>query len=479
MVFSSMEFLFRFLPLFLLIYFVTKPKYRNVVLLLGSLVFYAYGEPIYVFLMMFSIIFNYSVARRIKRFYDIEVYSEIDCSFERNCWLAVAMVFDFGMLFIFKYINFFIEIINTAAGTKIFDSVAITLRKDPVTAFYAYTVSGLLLGIASNYALKYQADKSIIKFGTYVSMFPQLIAGPIVNYDEVKPELDHREVKADDIERGATLFVLGLAYKVLLANKIASLWNDVQTVGPYGINTVTAWLGSWGYSFQLLFDFMGYSVMAIGIGLILGFRIPENFVDPYMAHSLTDFWRRWHVTLGRWFREYVYIPMGGNRKGKLRMILAMFTVWMFTGLWHGADWNFLIWGLFLFVFLLMEKLFLGKVFDKVKVLGHVYMFFLIPISWTIFNISDLKLLGLYLKRMFGMNIEGSVTTHAMDKLIMLGHTYWWLLLICVIFCTPWPRKLIEKFYKNWVCKLVMLALFWFCVYQIAKGGSNPFLYFRF
>lgn len=474
MVFSSMEFLFRFLPLFLLIYFVTKPKYRNVVLLLGSLVFYAYGEPIYVFLMMFSIIFNYSVARRIKRFYDIEVYSEIDCSFERNCWLAVAMVFDFGMLFIFKYINFFIEIINTAAGTKIFDSVAITLPLG--ISFYTFQITSYIFDV---YRLKYQADKSIIKFGTYVSMFPQLIAGPIVNYDEVKPELDHREVKADDIERGATLFVLGLAYKVLLANKIASLWNDVQTVGPYGINTVTAWLGSWGYSFQLLFDFMGYSVMAIGIGLILGFRIPENFVDPYMAHSLTDFWRRWHVTLGRWFREYVYIPMGGNRKGKLRMILAMFTVWMFTGLWHGADWNFLIWGLFLFVFLLMEKLFLGKVFDKVKVLGHVYMFFLIPISWTIFNISDLKLLGLYLKRMFGMNIEGSVTTHAMDKLIMLGHTYWWLLLICVIFCKPWPRKLIEKFYKNWVCKLIMLALFWFCVYQIAKGGSNPFLYFRF
>ena len=378
-----------------------------------------------------------------------------------------------------NYVNALVTAGTSIAATVLQIVLLLALRKDPVTAFYAYTVSGLLLGIASNYALKYQADKSIIKFGTYVSMFPQLIAGPIVNYDEVKPELDHREVKADDIERGATLFVLGLAYKVLLANKIASLWNDVQTVGPYGINTVTAWLGSWGYSFQLLFDFMGYSVMAIGIGLILGFRIPENFVDPYMAHSLTDFWRRWHVTLGRWFREYVYIPMGGNRKGKLRMILAMFTVWMFTGLWHGADWNFLIWGLFLFVFLLMEKLFLGKVFDKVKVLGHVYMFFLIPISWTIFNISDLKLLGLYLKRMFGMNIEGSVTTHAMDKLIMLGHTYWWLLLICVIFCTPWPRKLIEKFYKNWVCKLVMLALFWFCVYQIAKGGSNPFLYFRF
>ena len=212
------------------------------------------------------------------------------------------MVFNFGMLFIFKYINFFIEIINTAAGTKIFDSVAITLPLG--ISFYTFQITSYIFDV---YRLKYQADKSIIKFGTYVSMFPQLIAGPIVNYDEVKPELDHREVKADDIERGATLFVLGLAYKVLLANKIASLWNDVQTVGPYGINTVTAWLGSWGYSFQLLFDFMGYSVMAIGIGLILGFRIPENFVDPYMAHSLTDFWRRWHVTLGRWFREYVSI----------------------------------------------------------------------------------------------------------------------------------------------------------------------------
>ena len=198
-----------------------------------------------------------------------------------------------------------------------------------------------------------------------------------------------------------------------------------------------------------------------------------------MAHSLTDFWRRWHITLGRWFREYVYIPMGGNRKGRLRMILAMFTVWMFTGLWHGADWNFLIWGLFLFVVLLIEKLFLGKVCDKVKILGHVYMFFLIPVSWTIFNISDLKTLYLYLKRMLGMNIEGSVLIHATDKLNMLIQTYWWLLLLCIVFSTPWPRKLIERFYKNWLCKLIMLVLFWFCVYQIAKGGSNPFLYFRF
>lgn len=474
MVFSSMEFLFRFLPVFLLIYFVTKPKYRNIVLLSGSLVFYAYGEPVYVLLMMFSVVFNYYVARRIKRFYDIEVYSEIDCSYERNCWLAAAMVFDFGMLFVFKYINFFIEIINTAAGTKIFDDVAVTLPLG--ISFYTFQITAYIFDV---YRLKCQADKSLLKFATYVCMFPRLVEGPIVQYGEVKGELDEREISADDIERGTALFVMGLAYKLLIANKIASLWNDVQVVGPYGINTATAWLGSWGYSFELLFDFAGYSLMAIGLGLVLGFKLPENFNDPYMSHSMTDFWRRWHMTLGRWFREYVYIPMGGNRKGKPRMICAMFVVWVLTGLWHGADWNFLIWGLFLFVCMFVEKLFLGKVFDKVKPLGHIYMFFLIPLSWTIFNMSDLKLLGLYLRRMFGMTIEGSVTVHAMDKLVTLGQTYWWLLLICIACCTPWPRRLVEKYYKTWTCKLILLVLFWLCVYQIAKGGSNPFLYFKF
>ena len=469
-----MEFLFRFLPLFLLIYFVTKPKYRNVVLLLGSLVFYAYGEPIYVFLMMFSIIFNYSVARRIKRFYDIEVYSEIDCSFERNCWLAVAMVFDFGMLFIFKYINFFIEIINTAAGTKIFDSVAITLPLG--ISFYTFQITSYIFDV---YRLKYQADKSIIKFGTYVSMFPQLIAGPIVNYDEVKPELDHREVKADDIERGATLFVLGLAYKVLLANKIASLWNDVQTVGPYGINTVTAWLGSWGFSMQLFFDFFGYSLMAIGLGRILGFKFPTNFKNPYCATSSTDFWRRWHITLSRWFREYVYIPLGGNRKGQKRMILNTFIVWLLTGLWHGADWNFIIWGMFFFVLLTVEKLFLLDKLERHAILSHIYMLIVIPVSWTIFNISDLPTLGNYIKRLFFLPVKGSVKIDTFPKFLELFGTYWWLLAICAICCTPIPIRLLKRFYKTWVCKILMLALFWLSVYQIASGANNPFLYFRF
>ncbi len=474
MVFSSIEFLFRFLPIFLLAYFITKPAYRNITLLIGSLIFYAYGEPIYIFLMMISILFNHFIALRIKRFYDIEVYSEIDCSFERNCWLITSLVFNFGLLFVFKYMNFFIGAINDAVGKELFQEVALTLPLG--ISFYTFQITSYIIDV---YRLKYEADKNLLHFATYVSMFPQLIAGPIVNYNEVRAELNERETTLDGLERGVTLFVMGFAYKVLLANKIAHLWTDVQTVGPYGINTATAWLGSWGFSMQLLFDFMGYSLMAIGLGAVMGFTIPENFNDPYMSRSVTEFWRRWHMTLGRWFREYVYIPIGGSKKGVPRMVLALFVVWTFTGLWHGADWNFLIWGLFLFCVLLIEKLFLKKVFDKVKILGHLYMLFMIPFSWTIFNITDLDNLVTYIKRMFGMTIEGSVTTNAMDKLISLGQTYWWLLLICIFCCTPIPRKLIDKYYKTWTCKIIMLAVFWYAVYQLANGGANPFLYFRF
>ncbi len=474
MVFSSMEFLFRFLPIFLTAYFITKPAYRNITLLIGSLIFYAYGEPVYILLMLISILFNHFVALRIKRFYDIEVYSEIDCSFERNCWFITSMIFNFGLLFLFKYMNFFIEIINDIAGTALLKEVAITLPLG--ISFYTFQITSYIIDV---YKLKYQADTSLLNFATYVAMFPKLTSGPIANYSDIRTELTERKPTLDDVEKGVALFVMGLAYKVLLANKISHLWTDVQTVGPYGINTATAWLGSWGYSMQLLFDFMGYSLMAVGLGLIMGFHIPDNFDSPYMSRSVTEFWRRWHITLGRWFRDYVYIPIGGSKKGVPRMILALFAVWTFTGLWHGADWNFLIWGLFLFVVVLIEKLFLKKALDKVKILGHIYMLFMIPFSWTIFNMSDLHNLVLYIKRMFGMTIEGSVLTKAMSKLILLGKTYWWLMLICIFCCTPIPRKLIDKYYKTWTCKIILLVAFWYSVYQIADGGANPFLYFKF
>lgn len=475
MVFSSMEFLFRFLPIFLVAYFLTKKAYRNITLLIGSLIFYAYGEPVYVLLMIGSILVNHFIARRIQRFHSIEKASGIDCSFERKAWLVAALVIDFGLLFLFKYVNFFIGVANNIAGRQLIKEVALTLPLG--ISFYTFQITSYIIDV---YRKKIVVLKSSICFATYVCMFPQLIAGPIINYPEIRPEMQGiRKANLKQIEWGVTEFIVGLAYKVLLANKIASLWNDVQMAGAYGINTATAWLGSWGYSMQILFDFMGYSLMAMGLGAIMGFRFPVNFKDPYCAVSMTDFWRRWHITLGRWFREYVYIPMGGNRKGFVRMVWAMFVVWVLTGLWHGADWNFLIWGLFLFAVLFVEKLFLGKVLDKVKILGHLYMLFMIPLSWTIFNISKLDQLKVYLKRMFGMHIDGSVVIDGMARFKDLLGTYWWLLLICVVCCTPLPYKLICRFYRNYICKIILLVLFWYSVYQIALGGNNPFLYFRF
>lgn len=474
MVFSSMEFLFRFLPVFLIAYFITKPKYRNVTLLCGSLVFYAYGEPIYILLMVFSIYVNHFMARRIYQYHILEEKSGSDCQQERKKWLAGTLVYNFGMLFLFKYLNFFIDIFNDVVGSRVISEVPLTLPLG--ISFYTFQMASYVIDV---YHKEYVVGKNIINFATYVSMFPQLIAGPIVNYREVEPQLKYREVEFRGIEWGVTIFVMGLSYKVLLANKIASLWNDVQTIGVYGINTPTAWLGSWGYSMQIFFDFFGYSLMAIGLGRILGFNLPVNFNNPYCAKSATEFWRKWHITLGRWFREYVYIPLGGNRKGTLRMVLNLFVVWALTGLWHGANWNFIIWGIFFFVILMIEKFGMLKYLQKSRVISHLYMLILIPVSWTIFNITDLPSLGLYLGRMFGVPLEGSVVVNGMAKFLQLLGNYWWLLILCIICCTPLPLKLIKRYYKTWICKLILLGLFWFSVYQIALGSNNPFLYFRF
>ena len=344
-------------------------------------------------------------------------------------------------------------------------------------SFYTFQAASYVIDI---YRRKYEIANGLLDFATYLCMFPQLIAGPIVSFSEVKDDLHkQRKISLPKIEWGTTIFVLGLAYKVLLANKIASLWNTVMTAGVMGIHPLTAWLGSWGFSMQLFFDFFGYSLMAIGLGRILGFKFPTNFKNPYCATSSTDFWRRWHITLSRWFREYVYIPLGGNRKGQKRMILNTFIVWLLTGLWHGADWNFIIWGMFFFVLLTVEKLFLLDKLERHAILSHIYMLIVIPVSWTIFNISDLPTLGNYIKRLFFLPVKGSVKIDTFPKFLELFGTYWWLLAICAICCTPIPIRLLKRFYKTWVCKILMLALFWLSVYQIASGANNPFLYFRF
>lgn len=475
MVFSSLEFLFWFLPIFLISYFFTPRRYKNVTLLIGSLFFYAYGEPIYILLMMFSIIINFYIAKQICATFAEET-ADISLVFKRKVLLIISLVIDFGILFVFKYLNFFISIVNGIAHKHVFSAVDITLPLG--ISFYTFQIVSYVIDAYRHRDDIYEKD-NILNFATYVCMFPQLIAGPIVNYKEVAHSLKSRRTRYINIDRGLTTFIMGLSYKVLLANNISSLWNDVWRVGPYGVNTPTAWLAAIGYTMQIYFDFFGYSLMAIGLGRILGFRIPKNFHNPYCAKSATDFWRRWHITLGRWFREYLYIPLGGNRKGKYRTILNLFVVWAFTGLWHGANWNFVLWGLFFFVILMIEKFYIKDKLESSKYLGRIYIAILIPISWTIFNITDLKLLIAYIGRMLFIPLKGSVIVNGMSMFMDLLGTYWWLLGICLICSTPYPMKYVKKYRDNIFVKLLMIALFWVCVWQIATGANNPFLYFRF
>lgn len=464
MVFSSLEFIFRFLPIFFLAYFATPARYRNCVLVVGSLVFYAVGEPVYVFLMIASILINYFFALRI---------SQSRGKRRAVLFLTLAVGIDLGVLFFFKYLNFFMENICKLVGV---DAPGTDLVLPLGISFYTFQIMSYIIDV---YRRKYPACRNVIEVAAYISMFPQLIAGPIVSFDEVRPQLKNRRVRFVDIEWGMMLFVIGLVYKVMLANRIAVLWNDVMVAGVMGIDTAAAWLGAWGYSMQIYFDFFGYSLMAIGLGYMMGFRFPENFANPYCAVSVTEFWRRWHITLGRWFREYVYIPLGGSKKGKARMVLNTFVVWLLTGLWHGAAWNFIIWGMFFFVLIVLEKLFYLDFLKKHRVVGHIYMLLIIPVSWVIFNITDLGALKLYLMRMFGGAATLGVSLGGADKFLSLLGRYWWLLLICAVCATPLPMKLIRKYRSNVLLKVLLVVLFWLCVYQLSVQKSNPFLYFRF
>lgn len=462
MVFSSIEFIFRFFVVFIIAYFLTPDKYKNVTLLVSSLIFYAFGEPKYVLVMMLSIGVNYIISRIMEK------------SNHGKAWLITAIAYNILVLGVFKYLNFIIDNINRMLGKDILTNVDIVL---PIgISFYTFQIISYMVDV---YKKKFSVSKSIIPFATYVSMFPQLIAGPIVNYDEVRNELRVRKVTKKDIEVGTVAFVIGLAYKVILANQIGTLWNGVQTAGVYGITSSVAWLGAWGYSFQLYFDFAGYSMMAIGLGRIMGFYIPVNFSDPYTAKSATEFWRRWHITLGRWFREYVYIPLGGNRKGKKRMAINLLITWLLTGLWHGASWNFVIWGLMFFVILIIEKVFVYKYLDKSKVIGHIYMLLLIPVTWMVFAITSVKDVLLYLKRMFFIPIEGTVEINGGELLSGYIADYWWLLLICAICSTPIPINILDKHFEKMSTKIVLLVLFWISIYLLLTSVENPFLYFRF
>ncbi len=395
MVFSSIEFMFRFLPIFLIVYFAAAPKYRNIILLIGSLIFYGVGEPSYIILMILSILVNHFAAVNIYTSWKREDDTQASTETNRKVWLIAAMVFNFGMLFVFKYLNFFIGIINGIAGTTVLKLVSLTLPLG--ISFYTFQAASYVIDI---YRRKYEIANGLLDFATYLCMFPQLIAGPIVSFSEVKDDLHkQRKISLPKIEWGTTIFVLGLAYKVLLANKIASLWNTVMTAGVMGIHPLTAWLGSWGFSMQLFFDFFGYSLMAIGLGRILGFKFPTNFKNPYCATSSTDFWRRWHISLSTWFREYLYIPLGGNRKGKAKTYWNKLIVFFCTGLWHGANWTFIVWGLWHGFFIVAEDA-VKKLFGLEKhgkggrnpacaVLKHLYTLLVVLVGFVIFRADNM------------------------------------------------------------------------------------------
>ncbi|MBO4903586.1 MAG: MBOAT family protein [Lachnospiraceae bacterium] len=462
MVFSSLLFLFWFIPIFFAVYYLCPAKCRNAVLFLGSIVFYAWGEPAYLILIFISILVNYAAGLGLRA--DISGASR---SPSEKLIFALAMIFDFGMLIVFKYTGFFVSNINALFGTSIHDP-GLTLPLG--ISFYTFQIASYVIDL---YRGKIKCEKNPLTLGTYLVMFPQLIAGPIVVYSQVSHQLRERRITMDKVSSGITTFILGLSSKVLIANNVGSLWDDLEAIGYERISMPLAWLGVIAFTLQIYFDFNGYSLMAIGLGKMLGFDISQNFNYPYISRSLTEFWRRWHMTLSGWFRDYVYIPLGGNRKGNTRTYVNLFVVWFFTGFWHGAGWNFICWGLFFFVFLSLEKSFLKDFLDAHKVISRIYALLLIGLSWMIFAITDFHSLGVYASRLVAFGSSGWA------DVVYYARNYAVVILLGCIFSAPVLSEWFEKNRRRPAGIAIQLALLFMCVCYLADASYNPFLYFRF
>lgn len=443
MEFSSLDFLIRFLPVFLIVYYVVPERFRNPVLFLGSILFYSLGSWQDAILLMVSMTVNYGVVLLMDR----------QEGAKRKLILILLLIYNIGMLCFFKYTDW-----------------AMPLG----ISFYTFTMLSYVLDV---YRQEEDALVNYIEMGTYVLMFPKLISGPIATFRDTIGQICYRTYDKKRMEHGVSLFVVGLGYKVIIANHLAILWRDIQGIGFESISTPLAWIGAAGYSAQLFFDFQGYSLMAIGIGEMLGFSLPENFNHPYRSRTVSEYYRRWHISLGQWFREYLYIPLGGNRKGAARTFLNLLVVWVVTGMWHGASINFPLWGLILFAFIALEKFCIGDFLQKHGVLSRVYIWFVIPLTWVVFAISDLKNLGIYFSRLFPFFGTG-IAVNAGDW-IKYGRTYGLFFLLAFVISLPFMDRLWKKCWNKWWMKAVLFAVFWFCVYEIANGLNNPFLYFSF
>lgn len=468
MLFSSIVFLFTFLPVVLILYYLLPVRFRNVILLLASLVFYAWGEPVYLFLMLLSILFNY--------FSGLDIARNLQDKRAAKRSLVFNLIINLAVLGFFKYEGFVLDTLNGILPVHIsYHALPLPIG----ISFYTFQILSYIIDV---YRGNVKVQTNLPNFALYVTMFPQLIAGPIVQYADVDEQLASREISRTKFGEGSMYFIRGLAKKVLLANTSGMIFTEVSGLAKGNIAVMTAWLGAFAYMFQIYFDFSGYSDMAIGLGKMFGFEFNMNFNYPYVSKSITEFWRRWHISLSSWFRDYVYIPLGGNRVSKIKHIRNLLIVWFLTGLWHGAAWNFVAWGLYYGVILIIEKYFLSPVLDRLPdVVRHIYSIVLVVIGWVLFFSSSFGQAADYIRVMFGAGAHGFADRESMY--LLTSNLILWLILI--FGSTPLVHFRYEHMLrsKKWnttiINSVVYAALFIVCIAYLVTETYNPFLYFRF
>lgn len=466
MLFSSIVFLFTFLPIILILYYLVPRPMKNVILLFGSLLFYAWGEPVYVFLMIFSILFNYICGLDIARNLGDQAAAR------RSLIFTVAV--NLCILGFFKYEGFVLDSLSAVLPVDIsYRAMALPIG----ISFYTFQILSYIIDVYRGHV---KVQTNLLDFALYVTMFPQLIAGPIVQYADVDRQLHVRKESWGKFGEGSMFFIRGLAKKVLLANTIGMVYTEVAALAPGKVSVLSAWIGCISYAFQIYFDFSGYSDMAIGLGKMFGFEFLKNFDYPYISQSITEFWRRWHISLGSWFREYVYIPLGGNRVPVIKHLRNLLIVWFLTGLWHGAAWNFVAWGLYYGLILILEKYFLSRVLERLPaVIRHIYSLVLVLIGWVFFFSPTLGGAVDYIQLMFGVGANGLVDSEGLYLLT----TNLLLLILLVIGSTPIVHRAYERVMagrgKILANCVVYAAMFLLCIAYLVTETYNPFLYFRF
>lgn len=455
--FSSLEFLFRFLPVFLILYFITPSKHREITLLVGSIIFYAVGEPLFILVLVLTTLLNHFLAIQSWKVGEGFALHEWQTR-RRKRYMIRAVVLDAAVLCTFKLLGTFVDSALLPLGISFY-----------IFKMISFQVDLYRKEIWSRPRLKYTA--------LYFMMFPQVVSGPIMRYQDAEFDLT-RSYDPEQFEDGLKYFVLGLGMKVLLADRLAILWNDLQMIGFQSISTPLAWFGAAGYSLQLYFDFWGYSLMASGLLVMLGYNFIENFHHPYASKSISDFYRRWHMTLGSWFRDYVYIPLGGSRCSGARLVFNLAVVWLLTGIWHGNGVNFIIWGAVLGIFIILEKLTYGKLLMKIPILGHLYVLLIIPLTWVVFAITDLPNLGIYFGRLFPFLGGPGIAVNPND-IVRYAQNYGIFFAVGIVLCIPAVFGFYEKHKKNPIIILLLVVVFWFSVYFLSTSAGNPFMYLKF